>query len=510
MKINLVLCIIIASYQTSFQKFNGGVVKYPFNEFIVFLCKIIIVFSFFPVCNCEELSLFSDDYRYFGAEWNFGADSYDYLFEIGHPGSDPTGMFMPSGLAEGAGGTIYVNDSKNGRINSFFRDGSHAGLVAQLDPKDELFGITISQGEKALVLSRRKSLIISVQLMNNGQNRTVEIGSGQGHGLGMGSYFSDLKADLNGTIWVTDALSHRITGFEKTGKQLRIIGEKGSGDGQLNRPKGMAIGPDGSLYISDSGNRRISVFSRDGNFEREFIPKGRKLFIPGAITVDPYDNIYVNDDASGQIIKMDKKGQIITFISNDNIGFLNSNAIAEKEDDAVKDISGGKNNGDTDDSSENNDAITNEINGEDDAGSDDKVSIENKASNEGSGDKKKHGKIPDMKNIIFPSSILVTAEGRLLIGDLANHRIVVFGAEHFQRGCAALLNENFKEARRLLEIATKVNPNNKNAFYYLGLCCEKTNDFQAALQAYQESYRLQPGGQAGTLSWDRIKMIKTM
>jgi uncharacterized protein (TIGR03663 family) len=43
-----------------------------------------------------------------------------------------------------------------------------------------------------------------------------------------------------------------------------IIGQPGAEPGSLNTPHGLAIGPDGSIFVADSNNHRIQQFSPDG------------------------------------------------------------------------------------------------------------------------------------------------------------------------------------------------------------------------------------------------------
>jgi glucose/arabinose dehydrogenase len=52
--------------------------------------------------------------------------------------------------------------------------------------------------------------------------------------------------------------------FASDGTFLRGFGGTGSEPGQLIEPVGIAIGPDDLVYVADSGNQRLSIFSKDG------------------------------------------------------------------------------------------------------------------------------------------------------------------------------------------------------------------------------------------------------
>jgi NHL repeat. len=62
------------------------------------------------------------------------------------------------------------------------------------------------------------------------------------------------------------ACNHRIQRFSATGTFLGTWGSYGSGNGQFERPKGLAIAPDGTVYAADTNNARIQRFSANGAF----------------------------------------------------------------------------------------------------------------------------------------------------------------------------------------------------------------------------------------------------
>ena len=47
-------------------------------------------------------------------------------------------------------------------------------------------------------------------------------------------------------------------------------GQVGTEPGQFNHPRGVAVGPEGNVYVVDSDNHRVQVFDADGAFLREW------------------------------------------------------------------------------------------------------------------------------------------------------------------------------------------------------------------------------------------------
>jgi DNA-binding beta-propeller fold protein YncE len=70
----------------------------------------------------------------------------------------------------------------------------------------------------------------------------------------------------DGRIYVTDTGNERVQVFTEDGTFVTMLGTPGDGDGQLREPVGIAVGPDGTIYVADSHNARIARFSAEGDW----------------------------------------------------------------------------------------------------------------------------------------------------------------------------------------------------------------------------------------------------
>ena len=61
-------------------------------------------------------------------------------------------------------------------------------------------------------------------------------------------------------LLVPDPRNHRIVIFDAEGKLQLTFGKRGKGQGEFDRPTGVALDGQGYLYVCDSGNHRIQRF----------------------------------------------------------------------------------------------------------------------------------------------------------------------------------------------------------------------------------------------------------
>jgi len=103
----------------------------------------------------------------------------------------------------------------------------------------------------------------------------------------------------NGDIFVSDGHtptcgSSRIVKFSKDGTFVKAWGHQGAGPGEMMCPHSLAMDSKGRLFVADRNNNRVEIFDQDGNF----IAAWRQFGRPSGLFVDQHDVLYVADSES--------------------------------------------------------------------------------------------------------------------------------------------------------------------------------------------------------------------
>ena len=114
----------------------------------------------------------------------------------------------------------------------------------------------------------------------------------------------------DGTIFVADGHyatkygTARVVKFSKDGRFIKAWGRLGSGPGEFDEPHDIFIGgSQNRVYVADRRNKRIQVFDQDGNF----IAAWKQFGEPSSVFVGKDDTIYVGASCSDP---KEKKGQL--------------------------------------------------------------------------------------------------------------------------------------------------------------------------------------------------------
>ncbi|RMF95792.1 MAG: hypothetical protein D6727_09940 [Gammaproteobacteria bacterium] len=192
----------------------------------------------------------------------------------------------------------------------------HAGAVYVVDTRGGGYGVfDLAAGRTRFVRPAgpgrlRKPINISIDadgtryLTDTERNQVLVFGSDDRFLRAFGQDDDYRPVDvliLGERLYVTDIAHHRIVVLDKaSGEIVDTFGSVGSDPGELFQPTNLALGPEGQIYVTDTGNFRISVFTPEGEFVREIGQIGTvvgQFARPKGVAVDRERRVYVVDAA---------------------------------------------------------------------------------------------------------------------------------------------------------------------------------------------------------------------
>jgi len=115
-----------------------------------------------------------------------------------------------------------------------------------------------------------------------------------------------------GHVWVVDSGNNRVQEFDGNGTWLRAIGEKGSAQGQFLKPTGIAVDTNGDVWVVDTGNNRVQQFDAgSGTYKNQIGGSGTgpgQLNAPEGVAVDAKGDVWVADTGNARVEKFTASG----------------------------------------------------------------------------------------------------------------------------------------------------------------------------------------------------------
>jgi DNA-binding beta-propeller fold protein YncE len=141
-----------------------------------------------------------------------------------------------------------------------------------------------------------------------------------GRGVGQFDAPRDVAVARDGSLYVADTSNHRIQHLRADGTVLQVWGEfadvtqSEALGGTFNEPWGIAVAPDGSVYVADTWNHRVQHFSATGEFLDMYGAFGQAetafdFWGPRAVAVDSKGRVFVADTGNKRVVVFDSRGQ---------------------------------------------------------------------------------------------------------------------------------------------------------------------------------------------------------
>lgn len=228
--------------------------------------------------------------------------SGDYSYEVirdfvKSPDGEPFGLI--SRVAADDEDRIYVFQRRDPPVVVFdAKTGKHLaswGTGAVTDPHGlKIVGDTVYTTDRSDSVAKSFSLDGKVKLSLGTRGQHSDTGRVENwlveRAAGPFNHPTEMMAHPNGDIYVTDgyrnARVHRFTG---DGRLVKSWGTPGKGEGQFHLPHSIAFDPDGRLYVADRSNKRIQIFSPEGDFLGQWTGMGG----PNDITRGRDGNFYI-------------------------------------------------------------------------------------------------------------------------------------------------------------------------------------------------------------------------
>jgi DNA-binding beta-propeller fold protein YncE len=202
-------------------------------------------------------------------------------------GSGGGGLRKPVNIKIDTDGTRYVTDTERNAVIVFDKNDRYVrtfGQPGQFKPVD----IAISGNR--LYVSDVSNMRVHVLNKNTGETEFAfgEAGSGQGKLF----HPTSLAIGPDETLYVTNTGNFRIDHFTLDGSFIRSIGKIGTSAGKFARPKGIAVDREGQIYAVDSAFENVQVLAEDGTPLTVIGSGGNQgqFVMPAAVTID-YENV---------------------------------------------------------------------------------------------------------------------------------------------------------------------------------------------------------------------------
>lgn len=130
---------------------------------------------------------------------------------------------------------------------------------------------------------------------------------------------SGVFLDADGNLWVADTNNNRIQKYDSSGNFVLAIGGFGSSI-VLTQPWDVVVADDGTIFVADTWAHRIIKFSESGDQLATWGVGGQttaedddpmKLFGPRDITLAPNGNVLISDTGNSRIVEYTSDGEFV-------------------------------------------------------------------------------------------------------------------------------------------------------------------------------------------------------
>ena len=225
--------------------------------------------------------------------------------QLGTPVRVISGLNNPYGVAFNSAGEVLV--AMDGEVGVFDKQGKKLQTIKHtfLYPR----GIAVDEEDILFITDGGRHCVYK---LDKDGNQLKVIGS---CGTGNGEFnWPRSVAILEENVYVCDTNNHRIQVFSRELEFVKIIGSRGTGNGQFQHVRDISQDEAGNLRVCDFDNHRIQVLNSDGEYLYSFGTKGEgkgQLDRPAGVCVSD-QFVYVSERGNDRVSVFDREGHFVT------------------------------------------------------------------------------------------------------------------------------------------------------------------------------------------------------
>ena len=234
------------------------------------------------------------------------------LWAFGTRGSQRGRLQSPQSVAVGGDGRVYVADTGNDRVQVFTAEGI-------------LLYVFGSKGKEGGRFKEPTKVVVdpsdNIYVLDSGNARIQKFDPSARFTHEFGTEGRDFAVDAYGFFYELDSRNGKVVERGPGDAILGKFGSNGSGVGQFKRPDGIAVAPDGTVLVLDTGNSRLQRVEVSDKLKTTLLAPNldTKLTVSGpsrswqqaASALAPFgDELYAYLPLAGQFVVFDGAGQV--------------------------------------------------------------------------------------------------------------------------------------------------------------------------------------------------------
>lgn len=229
------------------------------------------------------------------------------------------GLDWPTDVALDSSGNLYVSDWNDNTIRKYDSSGNPLGVFVGVSDAPYItdashinnpHGVSVDNNGDVYVITDLGYRLVKFDAGGNPQWTIGTPGVWGNANDQFGDYWrgpTDVAVGPDGKVYVADTGNQRVQIFDSNGNYVDTLGSSGSGPGQFTDPYGVAVDSNGNIYVADEENQRVQIFNSSLSYVAQLGQTGvagddnAHFDHPQGVTVDKNGNIYVADSSNNRV-----------------------------------------------------------------------------------------------------------------------------------------------------------------------------------------------------------------